>query len=144
MNRRTMLTITIALGVALMGSAGRARAAADGTAGEAISTIRSIDPEEHLVILTDGLKLVATDASVLDALHEGEIVKVAFTQEGGRLFIDRIEAIDSEPSLYDQMHVGEGQTTGAHPIKPGGDTFQASPPSPVEGGYDDTRGVEAP
>ncbi len=144
MNRRTMLTITIALGLVLMGSAGTARAADDGTAGEAISTIRSIDPEQHLVVLTDGLQLLATDASMLAELHAGEIVKVAFTQEGGRLFIDRIEALDSEPSLYDQMHVGEGQTTGAHPIKPGSDTFQASPPTAVEGGYDDTRGVEAP
>ncbi len=146
MSTRTTLTITIALGLALLGGAGAARAAEDGTAGEAISTIRSIDPEQHRLVLTDGLELLATDTSVLDTLHEGEIVRVAFTQEGGRLVIDRIEQIDREPSPYDQMHVGEGETTGARAIKRGSDTFQASPPSAGDAAdaYDGSRGAEAP
>src|SRR5437762_3594505 len=112
MNTRTTLTITMALGLALGGNAASARAAAGATRGEDISTVQAINLEQHLVVLADGLQLVATDSSVLAALHEGEIVKVAFTQEGGRLVIDRVQQVDREPSPYDQMKVGEGETTG--------------------------------
>ena len=138
MSRRTTLTITIALGLALAGGAGAARAADEATTGEAISTVQEIDAAQHVLVLTGGLHLVATDPTVLATLYKGEPVRVSYTEEGGRLFIDRVEEV-AQPSFYDQMHVGEGQTTGAHPIKPGGDTFQASPRSATEGG-----GVEAP
>jgi len=144
MNTRTTLTITMALGLALGGNAGSARAAAGATRGEDISTVQAINPEQHLVVLADGLQLVATDPSVLAALHEGEIVKVAFKEEGGRLVIDRVEQVDREPSPYDQMKVGEGNSTGARPIKPGSGTFHAGPPSSGEGAFGDSRGVEAP
>jgi len=145
MNTRTTLTITMALGLALGGNAGSARAAAGATRGEDISTVQAINPEQHLVVLADGLQLVATDPSVLAALHEGEIVKVAYTQEGSRLVIDRVEQVDREPSPYDQMHPGAGNETGAHTMKPGGNTFQPSRPGAVgEGVYDDSRGAEAP
>jgi len=144
MSTRTTLTITMALGLALVGSAATARAADDGTKGEDISTIRTINPEQHLVVLSDGLQLLATDSSVLATLHEGEMVKVVFTQEGGRLVIDRVDEVDREPSPYDQMKVGEGNSTGARPIKPGSGTFHAGPPSSGEGAFGDSRGVEAP
>jgi len=148
MSRRTTLTITMALAVALVGGAGAARAADEATTGEAISTVQEIDAEQHLLVLTGGLHLLATDPSVLAQLYKGETVKVAFTEEGGRLFIDRVEAMD-QPSLYDQMHVGEGETTGARPIQhpagPGSETFSASPRTAGDpGAYDGAPEPEAP
>jgi len=149
MSRRTTVTITIALGLTLLGGPAAALAAGEPTSTEAISTVREVDPERHLLVLSSGLNLVATDPAVLEALHAGDIVRVVFTDEGGRLFIDSIEALDREPSPYDQMHVGEGESTGAHsPIghRTPGEGFSASPsPGPDHDElYGDGRGAEAP
>jgi len=151
MSRRTTLTITMALGLALVAGVGTVRAA--DTRGEAISTIRYLDFDQHLIVLNDGTELLATDPAVLDNVHAGEMVKVRFTQEGGRYVIDSIEPARAaeapaaspairEPSPYDQMHVGEGETTGALPIKnpagPGGIEYG---PAPHDG---QLKGPEAP
>ena len=126
MSRRTTLTVTLALGLALVGGVGAARAA-DGTRGEAMTTIRSIDPDQHLVVLDDGTQLLATDPAVFDRVHEGDVVKVRFSEEGGRYVIDSIEPAPTAapaaspalraPSPYDQMHTGEGLTSGPQPSK---------------------------
>ena len=122
MTRRTTLTIAMALGLAL-GGVGTARAAS-ATSGEAISTIREIDPGERVVVLADGMHLLATDPAVLAALHEGEIVRVQYTQDAGHYFIDRIEQVS---------------------MQPGNDnTFDASPPSTTTGAYDSTQEPQAP
>ena len=147
MSKRTTLTITIALALTVVG-VGTAQAAGGATSGETISTIRAIDPDQNLVVLTDGSHLVVTDPGFLADLHEGEIVKVQYTQEGDRYRIDSIEAVDREPSPYDQMHVGEGESTGALPIKrpagKGDQPLSASPSEDGDGPYRDTRAPEAP
>jgi hypothetical protein len=129
MSRRTTLTITLALGLALAGGAGAARAADEDYTGQEISTIRSLDPTQHIVVLSDGTELLVTDPNLFAGLHEGELVKIDFTHEGGRTFVNSIVPAGSpadppsaspgvrEPSPYDEMHVGEGQVTGAHTLK---------------------------
>ena len=57
MSKRTTLTITIALALTVVG-VGTAQAAGGATSGETISTIRAIDPDQNLVVLTDGSHLV--------------------------------------------------------------------------------------
>jgi len=133
MSRRTTFMVTIALGLALAGRAGAARAADTSTTIEAISTVQAVDAEQHVLVLVDGLHLRATDPALLGALHEGDIVRVVFTQEDNTLFLDRVETLDRAPSPYDQMHVGEGQSTGAKApigrrlIVPGDNGVSASP-----------------
>jgi hypothetical protein len=144
MSRRTTLTITVALGLALAGGAGTIRPATAATSGEAISTIRAIDPDQNLVVLSDGLHLVVADPATLDALHEGEVIQVQYTEQAGQYVIDRIAQVDREPSPYDQMKVGEGQSTGARPIKRGSDTFSASPTTSDPSAYDGAPEPEAP
>jgi len=126
MNRRTTLTITIALGLALAGGVGTARASGGDSSGEEIGTIQSLDPVAHLVVLTDGTEFLVTDPAVLSNLHEGDLVKVDFTQEGGRYFVDRIEPADggnapaASPAMRGPrpdvpMRLGEDQPISAQP-----------------------------
>ncbi|HEU5194954.1 MAG TPA: DUF1344 domain-containing protein [Methylomirabilota bacterium] len=142
MSRRTTLTFTLAFGLALLGG-GAATAAAD-SYGEAISTIREIDPDQHVVVLSDGLHLVASDPAALSDFHEGEVVRVRYTEQGGQYVMDRIEQVDQAPSLYDRMHVGEGQSTGARPMMRGGSTFSTSPSDRHDGDYGGAPEPEAP
>lgn len=153
MSRRTTFMVTIELGLALAGGAGAARAANTSTTIEAISTVQAVDAEQHVLVLADGLHLMATDPALLGALHEGDIVRVVFTQEDNTLFLDRVETLDREPSPYDQMHVGEGETTGARSpigrrvVVPGDGGPSASPAIGVEeapDAFDGAREPEAP
>jgi hypothetical protein len=145
MKRRTTLTITMALGLALAGGVGTARAAS-ATTGQAVSTIRAVDPEQGMVVLNDGTHLVVSDPAVLAALHEGEIVRVQYTQDAGRYVVNRVEQVDREPSPYDQMHVGEGETTGARtaPSIVTDGTYSASPSSRTEADYGGGPEPQAP
>lgn len=111
MSSRTTLTITMVFGLTLIGGATAAHAAGPAK-GQAISRIRAIDPGQQMVVLNDGLHVTVTDPAVLAAVHEGEIVQVAYTQEGDRLVANKIQEVEREPSPYDQMKVGEGESTG--------------------------------
>jgi len=91
MSTRTTLTITLALGLALVGGAGAARAADGDYTGQEIGTIRSLDADQHTVVLSNGTQLLVTDPSVFARLHEGDLVKIDFTHEGGRTFVNSIE-----------------------------------------------------
>ena len=94
--RRTTLTITLALGLALVaGGAGTARAADDDYTGQEIGTISSLDPEQHIMVLSNGTQLLVTDPDVFARLHEGELVKIDFTHEGGRTFVNSIVPADA-------------------------------------------------
>lgn len=68
--------------------------------GHAIGTIRSIDRADNVVTMTDGLRLRAPDAHVLEDLREGDLVKVDFAHERGGWVIRTIEGAlaDSEPA----------------------------------------------
>ena len=131
MSRRTTLTITMVLGLTLIGGATAAHAA-DAAKGVATSRVRAVDPARQMVVLNDGLSLTTTDPAVLAAVREGEIVQVAYTQEGDRLIISKIQEVEREPSPYDQMKVGEGESTGAKAVitPPGvvSDTYSAGTP----------------
>ena len=113
MRRRTTLTITLALGLALVGGAGAARAADDDHTGQEIGTILSLDPEQHIVVLSTGTQLLVTDPDVFARLHEGELVMIDFTHEGGRTFVNSIEPANApaasptlqEPSPDDPTQV---------------------------------------
>jgi hypothetical protein len=145
MKRRTTLTITMALGLALAGGVGTARAAT-ATSGQDISTIRAIDPDERVVVLSDGMHLLVSDPAMLEALHEGEIVRVQYTQDSGRYVIHRIEPVDREPSPYDQMKVGEGESTGARtqPSVVTDGTYYPSPSATTNGDFGGAPEPEAP
>src|SRR5256885_16934060 len=84
MRRRTTLTITLALGLALVGGAGAARAADDDYTGQGIGTILSLDPEQHIVVLSTGTQLLVTDPDGFARLHEGAPVMIDFAHECGR------------------------------------------------------------
>ncbi len=71
-----------------------------GYRGHAIGTIRSIDRADNVVTMTDGLRLRAPDAHVLEDLREGDLVKVDFAHESGGWVIRTIEGAlaDTEPA----------------------------------------------
>ena len=68
--------------------------------GYMIGTIRSIDRAESVVTMADGLRLRATDAALLEALAEGDLVKVDFAHESDGWVIRTIEGgdADAEPT----------------------------------------------
>ena len=68
--------------------------------GYTIGTIRSIDRAESVVTMGDGLRLRATDAELLEALAEGDLVKVDFAHERDGWVIRTIEGgdADAEPT----------------------------------------------
>jgi hypothetical protein len=102
MERHRAVTLTLALGLALV--AGPALAG-PGTqyAGEEIGKIRYINRTQNLVVLNDGMEFHATDSKMLDGLREGELVKVDFSYNGERAFLNSIEAASPD------------DTTGASP-----------------------------
>ena len=126
MSSRTTLTMTMVLGLTLIGGA-TAAYAADTVKGVDTSRVRAVDRARQMVVLNDGLRLTATDPAVLAAVREGEIVQVAYTQEGDRLVINKIQQVEREPSPYDQMKVGEGESTGPKAV--------ITPPDVASDGY---------
>ena len=68
--------------------------------GYTIGTIRSIDRAESVVTMGDGLRLRASDAELLEALAEGDLVKVDFAHERDGWVIRTIEGgdADAEPT----------------------------------------------
>ena len=115
MSSRTTLTVTMVFGLTLIGGATAAHAG-DLAKGEDISRVRAVDPGQQMVVLNDGLHLTVTDPAVLAAVHEGEIVQVSYTQEGDRLVANKIQEVEREPSPYDQMKLGEGESAGPKAI----------------------------
>ena len=93
MNRITRRA-ALAVVTLLVAAAVPARAATPDTTyrGQAIGTIRSIDRAASVVTMADGLRLLATDPELLEALREGELVKVDFAHDGADSVIRSIEA----------------------------------------------------
>jgi hypothetical protein len=69
--------------------------------GQAIGTIRSIDRDESVVTMADGLRLRASDPEVLQALREGDLVKVDFAHVSGGWVIRSIEGADADDGSPD-------------------------------------------
>ena len=88
MSRHRTSTLTFALGLALVGGVPTARAA-DNTTVEAITTVRTLDPDQHLIVLSNGTRLLASQAeasleqirSLRDALDAA--VRTVETTAGG-------------------------------------------------------------
>lgn len=99
MSKYKTLTITTALGLALVAGVARADGPGDGYSGQEISTIRYLNRAQNLVELTDGKELHVTDPRLLANLEEGELVKVDFTKMGDRLVVNSIEPADAGTSL---------------------------------------------
>ena len=89
MEKNRAVTLTLMLGMALV--AGPALAG-PGTqyAGEEIGKIRYIDRAQNLVELDDGMQLYATNQRMLDGLREGDTVKVDFSFNGDRAYLNSI------------------------------------------------------
>ena len=64
--------------------------------GYTIGTIRAIDRAESVVTMGDGLHLRATDPGLLEALAEGDLVKVDFARESDGWVIRTIEGADTD------------------------------------------------
>jgi len=105
------LTLTIALGLALVAGVARADGPGGGYGGQDIGAISYINRAQNLVVLTDGAEFRATDSRMLDNLKEGDLVKVDFTNDGSRSVINSIGPADVDGS------------TGASPITEPGPHF---------------------
>ena len=101
MKKHRAVALTLTLGVALV--AGPALAG-PGTqyAGQEIGKIRYIDRAQNLVQLDDGMQLYATDQKMLDGLREGELVKVDFSFNGERAYLNSI----APPTADDNASTG--------------------------------------
>jgi len=96
MNTPTALALTLALGMTLVGGAAFADGDEGGHSGEDISTISFIDRPLSLIILSDGMELRAPDPAMLNNLQEGELVKVDYTNNGERGYINAIAPASAE------------------------------------------------
>jgi len=105
------LTLTIALGLALVAGVARADGPGGGYGGQDIGAISYINRAQNLVVLTDGAEFRATDSRMLDNLKEGDLVKVDFTNDGSRSVINSIGPADAD------------SITGASPITEPGPHF---------------------
>jgi len=89
MEKHRAVALTLALGLALV--AGPALAGPSTQyAGEKIGTIRYINRAQNLVELNDGMQFYTTDRRMLDGLKEGEVVKVDFSYNGDRAYLNSI------------------------------------------------------
>jgi len=97
---QTLVTLAAASVVALVAGLAEADVREPDYRGYAIGTIRSIDRAESVVTMGDGLRLRATDPGLLEALAEGDLVKVDFARESDGWVIRTIEAgdADAEPT----------------------------------------------
>ena len=89
MEKYRAVALTLMLGLALV--AGPALAG-PGTqyAGVEIGEIRYIDRTQNLVELSDGMQFYATNQRMLDGLREGDTVKVDFSFNGDRAYLNSI------------------------------------------------------
>ncbi|HEX2440765.1 MAG TPA: hypothetical protein VHT71_20805 [Methylomirabilota bacterium] len=90
MNTPRTLTLTLALGLTLVAGAAYAAGDEGGYSGEEIGTISFIDRPLSLIILSDAVEFRAPDPAMLNNLKEGDIVKVDFTNNGERTYINSI------------------------------------------------------
>jgi hypothetical protein len=97
---QTLVTLAAASVVALVAGLAEADVREPDYRGYTIGTIRSIDRAESVVTMGDGLRLRATDPGLLEALAEGDLVKVDFARESDGWVIRTIEAgdADAEPT----------------------------------------------
>ena len=97
---RALVTLGAAVVVALVGGLADADVREPDYRGYTIGTIRSIDRAESVVTMSDGLRLRATDPGLLEALAEGDLVKVDFAHESDGWVIRTIEGgdADAEPT----------------------------------------------
>ena len=95
MNRPSILTLTMAAGLALVTGlatgVSRADAPSPDHRGQAIGTIRYVDRAQNLVVMGDGRRLHAPDARMLEDLDEGDLVKLDFAHDTDGLVIRSIE-----------------------------------------------------
>lgn len=96
MKTPTALTLTLALGATLVAGAAFADGPDAGYGREEISTIRFIDRPLSLVILSDGVELRAPDPAMLNNVKEGDLVKVDYTNNGERGYINSIAPASAE------------------------------------------------
>jgi hypothetical protein len=97
---QTLVTLAAAAVVALVAGLADADVREPDYRGYTIGTIRSIDRAESVVTMADGLRLRAADAALLEALAEGDLVKVDFAHESAGWVIRTIEGgdADAEPT----------------------------------------------
>ena len=97
---QTLVALAAAAVIALVGGRAAADVREPDYRGYTIGTIRSIDRAESVVTMGDGLRLRATDPGLLEALAEGDLVKVDFARESDGWVIRTIEAgdADAEPT----------------------------------------------
>jgi len=98
MRSHSTLMLATTLGLALVAGVARADGPGAAYAGEEIGTIRYINRVQNLIVLTDGNEFRATDPRMLSDLHEGQLVKVDFTNDGDRSIINFIEPADADSS----------------------------------------------
>ena len=96
----TLVTLAAAVVVALVAGHAAAAVREPDYRGYTIGTIRSIDRAESVVTMGDGLRLRATNPDLLEALAEGDLVKVDFAHESDGWVIRTIEGgdADAEPT----------------------------------------------
>jgi len=97
---QTLVALAAAAVIALVGGRAAADVREPDYRGYAIGTIRSIDRAESVVTMGEGLHLRATDPALLEALAEGDLVKVDFAHESDGWVIRTIEGgdADAEPT----------------------------------------------
>jgi hypothetical protein len=92
---QTLVTLAVAALVALVAGHADADVREPDYRGYTIGTIRSIDRAESVVTMGDGLRLRASDPDLLEALAEGDLVKVDFAHERDGWVIRTIEGADA-------------------------------------------------
>ena len=109
MNTPRALTLTLALGLTLVGGAAFADGDEGGYSGEDIGTVSFIDRPLSLIILSDGAEFRAPDPAMLNNLKEGDLVKVDFMNNGERAYINSIApaTADDVPGASPASEVGE-------------------------------------
>jgi hypothetical protein len=98
MDRYRTGAFTVVLGLALVGGATSVYARANEYAGQEIGTIRYINRMQNIVTLTNGEEFRVSDERLLTPLREGELVKLDFTFNGDKAFINTIEPATADDS----------------------------------------------
>ena len=103
MSRLTRTRAAVAAATLVVAATAVANAATPDTTyrGQAIGTIRSIDRDESVVTMADGLRLRASDPDVLQPLREGDLVKVDFAHDTDGWVIRSIEGADTDGGFPD-------------------------------------------
>jgi hypothetical protein len=98
MDRYRTGAFTVVLGLALVGGATSVYARSNEYAGQEIGTIRYINRMQNIVTLTNGEEFRVSDERLLTPLREGELVKLDFTFNGDKAFINTIEPATADDS----------------------------------------------